>query len=102
MKQQKRFSTRARLNAIGSLAALSLTRAMPKIAAQEHANTPPNIVVIVTDDMRTSEFSALERTTELMGTQGTTFPNFFVTTPQCSPSRTSILTGLYAHNHGVR
>jgi N-acetylglucosamine-6-sulfatase len=102
VKQQKRFSTRARLNAIGSLAALSLTRPMPKIAAQEHANTHPNIVVIVTDDMRTSEFSALERTTELMGTQGTTFPNFFVTTPQCSPSRTSILTGLYAHNHGVR
>src|SRR5215204_563554 len=75
---------------------------MPKIAAQQPAGNRPNIVIILTDDMRTSEYSALERTAELIGTYGTTFPNFFVTTPQCSPSRTSILTGLYAHNHGVR
>jgi N-acetylglucosamine-6-sulfatase len=102
LKQQERFSTRARLNAISSLAALSLTRSMPDIAAQEPARTQPNIVVILTDDMRDAEFNALERTAELIGANGTTFPNFFVTTPQCSPSRTSILTGLYAHNHGVR
>jgi arylsulfatase A-like enzyme len=102
VKQLKRFSTRTRLNAIGSLAALSLNRLTPKTLTQEPTGNHPNIVVILTDDMRTSEYSALERTTELMGTHGTTFPNFFVTTPQCSPSRTSILTGLYAHNHGVR
>jgi N-acetylglucosamine-6-sulfatase len=75
---------------------------MPDLAAQQPANPRPNIVVILTDDMRDSEFSELERTAELFGTNGTTFPNFFVTTPQCSPSRASILTGLYAHNHGVR
>jgi N-acetylglucosamine-6-sulfatase len=102
LKQQERFSTRTRLNAIYSLAALPLTRSMPEIAAQESARTQPNIVVILTDDMRDSEFSALERTSELIAGNGTAFPNFFVTTPQCSPSRTSILTGLYAHNHGVR
>jgi arylsulfatase A-like enzyme len=102
LKQQRRFSTRTRLNAIYSLAALSLTRSMPDIATQEPARTQPNIVVILTDDMRDSEFSALERTSELIGANGTTFPNFFVTTPQCSPSRTSILTGLYAHDRGVR
>jgi arylsulfatase A-like enzyme len=61
----------------------------------------PDIVVVVTDDMRSTDWQALPQTRELLGTQGVTFPNFFATTPACSPSRTSILTGLYAHEHGV-
>ena len=58
-------------------------------------------MVVVTDDMRSSDWQALPRTRELLGARGVTFPNFFATTPVCSPSRASILTGLYAHAHGV-
>ncbi len=38
----------------------------------------------------------------LLREQGTTFENSFASTPLCGPSRASILTGLYAHVHGVR
>jgi N-acetylglucosamine-6-sulfatase len=34
--------------------------------------------------------------------EGVMFDNTFSTTPLCSPSRASILTGTYAHKHGVK
>jgi arylsulfatase A-like enzyme len=61
----------------------------------------PNFVVVITDDMRDSDWQALPKTWEALSSRGTVFPNFFLTTPVCSPSRTSILTGKYAHNHRV-
>jgi arylsulfatase A-like enzyme len=51
--------------------------------------------------MRSSDWQALSQTREILGSRGVTFPYFFATTPACSPSRASILTGLYAHEHGV-
>jgi arylsulfatase A-like enzyme len=65
------------------------------------AQTRPNFVVIVTDDMRTSDWEALPKTSALLSEHGTRFDNFFVTTSLCCPSRASILTGQYVHNHGV-
>ena len=61
----------------------------------------PSIVMIVTDDMRADDWEVLPRTRALLADAGTTFPNFFLTTPQCGPSRASILTGRYAHSTGV-
>ena len=69
-------------------------------AGRVRAARSPNVVVVVTDDMRASDWQALPQTRTLLA-DGTTFPNFFLTTPTCSPSRASILTGRYAHNHGV-
>ena len=36
-----------------------------------------------------------------LGREGVYFRNAFCTTSLCSPSRASILGGLYAHSHGV-
>lgn len=44
---------------------------------------------------------ALERTQALIGDAGTTFSRAYATFPLCCPARASILTGQYAHNHGV-
>lgn len=67
----------------------------------------PDIVLILTDDQRHDaagfrghpylETPNLDR----MSRAGVVFDNAFVTTSLCSPSRASILTGRYAHRHGV-
>ena len=41
------------------------------------------------------------KTLELLGAQGMTFRNYFVPLSLCCPSRATLLTGLYAHNHKV-
>lgn len=61
----------------------------------------PNIVLILTDDLDLDNVASMPRTKALLADRGTTFANAFVTTPLCSPSRASILTGQYAHNHGL-
>src|SRR5918996_1613185 len=44
----------------------------------------------------------MRRTRALFKRGGTEFVNAYATTPLCCPSRASILTGRYAHNHRVR
>ena len=43
----------------------------------------------------------MQNTQGLIFDQGVTFARAYVTTPLCCPSRASIFTGMYAHNHGV-
>jgi arylsulfatase A-like enzyme len=62
---------------------------------------PANILLIVTDDQRADLMSMMPATRRLFARQGAEYNNFFVTTPLCCPSRASIMTGRYAHNHGV-
>jgi N-acetylglucosamine-6-sulfatase len=67
----------------------------------------PNVVVILTDDQRWDAMSCagnpLLKTPSLdrLAAEGARFANMFVTTSLCSPSRASMLSGLYAHAHGV-
>lgn len=69
---------------------------------------PFNVVFILTDDHRYDALGFLKSQTfietphlDAMARNGAYLPNAFVTTALCSPSRASILTGLYAHKHRV-
>ncbi|TFG70664.1 MAG: hypothetical protein E4H22_05505, partial [Solirubrobacterales bacterium] len=77
-------------------------------AAQEGEDLPPaeerpNIVLIVTDDQTQAAFSAktMPRTARFFSEAGTRFTDAIVTTPVCCPSRATMITGQYAHNHRV-
>src|ERR671911_1344194 len=63
----------------------------------------PNVLLIVTDDHRDGEesMSVLPETRRLFASGGTEFSNAYATTPMCCPSRASIFSGRYVHNHGV-
>ena len=71
------------------------------------ARKQPNVVFILTDDHRYDAAGFMGHpyletpNMDRMAREGVHFENAFVTTSLCSPSRASILTGLYTHNHGV-
>jgi arylsulfatase A-like enzyme len=63
----------------------------------------PNILLIVTDDQRfaSDTLPVMPSVARLFMDEGRRYPRAIVTTPLCCPSRSSILTGRYAHNTGV-
>ena len=61
----------------------------------------PNIVLILTDDMRVADLPYLPAVQELLVDQGATFTNFAAAAPGCGPARASIFRGQYPHSHGV-
>ena len=72
---------------------------------QQHAR--PNIIFILVDDLRWDELGIARHPfiktphIDRIGNEGALFRNAFMTTPLCSPSRASFLTGKYAHSHGI-
>ncbi|KAJ0057556.1 hypothetical protein NL108_009320 [Boleophthalmus pectinirostris] len=65
---------------------------------------PSNVVLILADDQDVTlgGMNPMSQTKTLIGEAGATFINSFTVTPLCCPSRSSILTGQYPHNHAVR
>jgi N-acetylglucosamine-6-sulfatase len=66
------------------------------------ATTGANVVFILTDDMTSSELAGMPNVQSLIGAQGTTFNRAYASFPLCCPSRATMLSGQYMHNHGVR
>nr|XP_020443069.1 N-acetylglucosamine-6-sulfatase-like [Monopterus albus] len=65
---------------------------------------PSNIVLILTDDqdVQLGGMVPMKKTKALIGDAGATFVNAFTASPLGCPSRSSILTGRYPHNHEVK
>ena len=58
-------------------------------------------MLIAVDDMSARDLHAMPITRQLIGDRGVRFANSFSPFPLCCPARVSMLTGQYAHNHGV-
>lgn len=95
--------------AVAVLAAVMLvvsgTWSSTVVSAREAAKSP-NIIFILNDDQRYDAMGFLDPALETpnmdrIAREGVYFPNAFVTTALCSPSRASILTGQYMHKHGI-
>lgn len=84
---------------LGLLLALVLSGLPPHPPSS--ASTPPNIVLILTDDQRWDTLWAMPTVQSELVAHGTSFSNAFVVNPLCCPSRASILTGRYSHSTDV-
>jgi arylsulfatase A-like enzyme len=98
-----------RRRSIGFVIVLSV---LLTVAGCEHQSNPPapskpNVLFILLDDLRWDTVGYAGHPTlktpniDRIATEGVNFRNAFSTTSLCSPSRASLLSGLYAHRHGV-
>jgi N-acetylglucosamine-6-sulfatase len=62
----------------------------------------PNVVLILTDDMRADELRYLPNVRRLLVAKGVKFTNAISPHPMCCPARASLFTGQYGQNNGVR
>ena len=103
-----RGGTALRLAAAALVAATSACGSATAPTPTPVDTTRPNFVVIIADDMAYGLFGPGRRlpflslpNLEALAARGAFFDRAFVTTSLCSPSRATLLSGLYAHRHGV-
>ncbi len=99
---------------LGLAAVSALALALGDTQAAAKRKQRPNIVVVQTDDQTIDELyasytnalgqtiAAMPNTLRLVAGRGATLSRYYVSYPLCCPSRVTLLTGRYAHNHNVR
>src|SRR5918994_788723 len=104
------WSTIVRVSLLGMAAAvmviLVLLQKQPaetqdKRAEAQTTEQRPNFVFVMTDDLDERSMQDLSGIQQVMGSNGATFKNAYVTYSLCCPSWASMLRGQYPHNHDI-
>lgn len=98
---------RARLGAFALLFCLAVVQLGLRATEATYRPTraqvpsPPNVVLILTDDQRFDSLRVMPVVRRLLMARGMTLRRAIVTNPLCCPSRATIFTGRYSHTTGV-
>lgn len=98
---------RSSLRLIGGTVAGATLGGIWRGARAARADTRPDIIVVVVDDLRWDEYGAgghpylKTPNIDRLAREGATFTRAFHATPLCSPNRACILTGQYTARHCV-
>ena len=87
--------------AAGALLAFALVLGGCGASPEPAQQTKPNVLVLLTDDQTLESMRVMAGVRTELGAAGTTFERAFVSNPLCCPSRATLYTGQYTHNHGV-
>ena len=76
-------------------------------ASGQHKQKPPNIIILLCDDLGRFEVSAYDGVDHIstpnidqLGAEGVVFEEGYVTAPTCAPSRSGIMTGRVQNRYG--
>ena len=75
--------------------------AQEEAEAQSSSTDQPNIIFVLTDDLDYASAQKMPQIRSQLIEKGISLEKTFVSHPVCCPSRATILTGLYDHNHNV-
>jgi N-acetylglucosamine-6-sulfatase len=87
--------------AVATTALAVIAQAGSPTPAAADVQSPPNIIVLLTDDQENASLRVMKIVNKEMKRKGVTFKRYYTNFPLCCPSRTTMLTGEYAHNHNV-
>jgi hypothetical protein len=88
------------------LGILSFVALLQTLAIGVEAGSPPNIVLIVADDLGYGDLGCYGSTTnrtphiDKLAANGLRFTDFHSAGPMCTPTRAAMLTGLYQQRFG--
>jgi len=89
------------------LVLFAATAFFQSVASTTTAQTPPNVVLILSDDQAWNDYSFMGHETiktpnlDALAKQSVLFRRGYVPTALCRPSLMTLVTGRYAHQHGV-
>jgi len=93
------------LGVAAGIVAIAVSAGRSVEAGAQTTDTRPNVIVILVDDMGWSDIGSYggeipTPNLDALAARGVRFTQFYAT-PRCSPTRASLLTGLYPHQAGM-